>query len=1131
MANTVHLIASAAPLLSGNLNDCTSPDDSSCHGGIAAAAAFIRAYSQGDPVLLMPFLDRRSPFVQMSPLGWSVNRLVHRYLVGAKAFLSAPSILLQNKADSEVTQRDISDLQSREMPLLLSNVNVPLENTWNAYVYPIHMDPETRLATMSIINSNGPFVTTSQIDTVLGGLDYLARLNEEAGCIEDDATASLFQTYIDATSQLMADRPRPPIKVDAEEEETICWIPVIIYADVRTNLEKFLMGVLTHENPPAFILDVEQNIPPFDIPRQIGPSQTWFLSLGLHGTRYQHNVITLSKDRKRIIKVDLIHHDLDLDIPSAPSNVRDELYNVTIETLAELAKEARVNDPVVASSQAMPIQRLGNYRRCSGGPCESATLYLDALRWWTGASIAFGNSGGFRGEGWPAGPIRISNLWDLLPFPNNLCTGLMSGVSIFNAFNYSVGMATFEGHNTETGGLLLQVSGMRITYNTQMTGSRLIAIDIWDEEKQNYLPIERLKLYTFATDSYMCTGHRNFRDFFTSRLVFPGEQAGQLDTSIIVQEVTSQYLMTFDSTYQPTKEDRMVNDTDATTFLDLVQTELSCTDDEFWNREQYTCVACPRRTSGVIFLKDSLEFESEVGVVSSTIQTKNISFANTLSHNVTVVARSLPPWFQIVESSRPISDRSTDNIVFEELDAGAQVALEVAVDFSELEPGTATGSAIFGLMNDNEFPGCTRPDAKFDLNVRVKQPEDLNQLGNVRVFGWVASLVVIATSLILTAWVVSNRKTRIVRTLQPVFLVSISMGVLIMGSALIPLGFDDEIVSAEGSSMACMAFPWLLSMGFTIAMSALFSKIWRINKLFHNTQLRRITVKEKDVIVPFAVLFCVNFLALMVWTLVDPLRWARKEVAGQNNQSYGVCRASDGAVSTAMISVVGVVNISAFVVACYQAFRARWVSDEFSESKSLGVALFSWVQLLLIGVPVLFLIDDDNPSARYFITAGLTFAVCMSMLLLIYVPILIQQRKAEKRLVDETRVQKDQGLQQSDHSSVSGEDFVRRSSSRSSPGVSSTFNPSNWRFSLTNMGKPRISGLDFDLKTYGNVLMKTMPSVEEDSSKDLTPINSEAFRSNPEVFQSEPVDLPTMSDVTKSTDTATEDDFIQLVAI
>jgi hypothetical protein len=77
-------------------------------------------------------------------------------------------------------------------------------------------------------------------------------------------------------------------------------------------------------------------------------------------------------------------------------------------------------------------------------------------------------------------------------------------------------------------------------------------------------------------------------------------------------------------------------------------------------------------------------------------------------------------------------------------------------------------------------------------------------------------------------------------------------------------------------------------------------------------------------------------------------------------------------------------------LACYQAYKARNISDEFSESKNVGYAVFSWVQVLLVGLPVLFLIDEDNPTARYFLQVALLFVVCMSMLSLIFVPVMVQ---------------------------------------------------------------------------------------------------------------------------------------------
>jgi len=212
-----------------------------------------------------------------------------------------------------------------------------------------------------------------------------------------------------------------------------------------------------------------------------------------------------------------------------------------------------------------------------------------------------------------------------------------------------------------------------------------------------------------------------------------------------------------------------------------------------------------------------------------------------------------------------------------------------------------------------------------------------------------------------------------------------------MAMALVPLSIDDGLASNRGCDIACMATPWLISIGFTVAFSALFSKLWRINKLFNNRQCRRIKVQEKDVLLPFAVVFTLNFAVLLSWTLVDPLRWTRRTMNDEKWNTYGSCRGTATA-SKIFVGMTALVNVSALAITCWQAYKARNIGDEFSESKNLGRALFSWVQLLVVGVPVLFLIDQDNVSAKFFLQIALLFAMCMSMFLFIFVPMFSQLR-------------------------------------------------------------------------------------------------------------------------------------------
>jgi len=197
-----------------------------------------------------------------------------------------------------------------------------------------------------------------------------------------------------------------------------------------------------------------------------------------------------------------------------------------------------------------------------------------------------------------------------------------------------------------------------------------------------------------------------------------------------------------------------------------------------------------------------------------------------------------------------------------------------------------------------------------------------------------------------------------------------------------------------------MAWPWMFTCGFSFSFAALFSKIWRINKIFHNPQFRRITVKEKDVLKPFFVMFSANVIVLLAWQLVDPLMWMREEK--NENHSFGKCvpyRSSTA--SIVFISVLAAINFLALVLANFQAFRARKIDDEFSESKYIAVSLGSILQLAIITLPLSFLIQD-NPPARYLVYSSVAFIVAMSLQLLIFVPKMrLVKKKRKKRMKKE----------------------------------------------------------------------------------------------------------------------------------
>lgn len=838
----VLLATSRAPQLSGQLNQCFNASDPSCNGGVAAFRAMLRHYSKLEakdtrddalPFAHIQLLDKDSAFVHMHPLGLSVNRFILNGVMGLDVFASSPSILLQNKLDYEVSSQDISSLQTHDMPLLLSNVGVPPSNSWYPYTKAVHFDTETRLAILSLSMSTEALVVP-QIPSALGILRYVRKVNEENGCVMSPlsyhTTFSDFFLNSNVTEKVVVDEMSP----------SKCWLPVVQHSDKGGDqFVSFLKAMLQlpRKHKPAMIVDTEGSVKEYEEPTLI--EGIWVVSLKLNSDTYFQHKLGMSYDTIYGLQLDNVEF-ISAPLSPLPDEMKDEIYRSEIIMLRRAADEAMINNPVVGYSDEMPFTRdLTSYRPCKSGECPIGNLFTDAARWYADADVAFITSGGVRGPGWQDGEVHVSNIWESLPFPNNLCTGRINGVHLFQLLNYSMSVATFEGKNTDDG-RLLQLSGLRVTYNTKLSTSRILSIDVLDRESGEFKPIDRLQLYKFATDSYLCGGYEPFPSLLgRNNLVVAGEQPGTIIEGKLYQEMLAEFLNATTSTdapYNTTVQNRLVNDTAATEVLNLVQTEKSCVPGEYWEDAIQTCLSCPVDFD-VTFSKELLEFKA-----TDQSRVESITLTNNEDFDVAIIRKIIPDW--LVLDSVQSAGSNTPTI----LGAGESLNFSIGTLPSELEEGTVYVTIAFGVLDGGDYHGCVGSDASFDIKMHVLPTTQLNQLGVIRAAGFTLFGIIAITSISCAGFVVCHQQQHVVKALQPIFLLCICCGVLIMGSSMVPLSIDDEIASKRGCDISCMALPWLISLGFSVAISALFAKLWRINMIISaSSSCRRVQVRVQDV--------------------------------------------------------------------------------------------------------------------------------------------------------------------------------------------------------------------------------------------------------------------------------------------
>lgn len=101
-----------------------------------------------------------------------------------------------------------------------------------------------------------------------------------------------------------------------------------------------------------------------------------------------------------------------------------------------------------------------------------------------------------------------------------------------------------------------------------------------------------------------------------------------------------------------------------------------------------------------------------------------------------------------------------------------------------------------------------------------------------RIFGYTLMAFIVTFSICSITWTLIRLKSHVVNSSQPIFLVMVSAGAVIMSLAIFPAGLDETVVnSMHGLDVACMAVPWLYFLGTNIACGALLAKTRAVHQV------------------------------------------------------------------------------------------------------------------------------------------------------------------------------------------------------------------------------------------------------------------------------------------------------------
>jgi hypothetical protein len=246
-----------------------------------------------------------------------------------------------------------------------------------------------------------------------------------------------------------------------------------------------------------------------------------------------------------------------------------------------------------------------------------------------------------------------------------------------------------------------------------------------------------------------------------------------------------------------------------------------------------------------------------------------------------------------------------------------------------------------------------------------------------KIVGYVEGALAVGTSTVLMLYTIHHRKHAVFVESQPMFMILLSLGCLIIGASIITLTIENDI--------GCMLFPWFFSIGLVLAMTSIATKSLRVAILWHRQKMikwRSAMTSSHRLLAVMLVFLGVDVIIMACWQVIAPwhLTIAALEIdqTGAPVHSSAVCTSTDSR-SSAFIGVLLAYLCAIALITGLISFWVRNVPEKFSETKYLAIAGMSIFQLLLMSLPIAFAVWSVV-LPRFLILSSLTWLLCFIVL-------------------------------------------------------------------------------------------------------------------------------------------------------
>ncbi|KAI8995768.1 periplasmic binding protein-like I [Gaertneriomyces semiglobifer] len=170
----------------------------------------------------------------------------------------------------------------------------------------------------------------------------------------------------------------------------------------------------------------------------------------------------------------------------------------------------------------------------------------------------------------------------------------------------------------------------------------------------------------------------------------------------------------------------------------------------------------------------------------------------------------------------------------------------------------------------------------------------------------------------------------------------------------------------------CVIQAWFISIGYSLAMGALFTKTWRLMKIFGNNKLQVMPLTDKRILLWTLGAVFITIILLVIWTTVELPH--PKRIDTDLVYSYQCVSDRDGGVFSAILAYTGSLMLLNTIVA----YRTRNITTSHNESRFIGLAVYNIAIFSAIVIAVVYGIPNITYMFKFLIT---TLACIISILI------------------------------------------------------------------------------------------------------------------------------------------------------